>query len=140
MPDTPASVTKFGNGGTRTLRQNKSAVVMSRSAGEYITYKIDARGAAASFGFSNTYRKIKQADEFPGHPQSPYEWTLRDGDLPDNDETYTVALGFTAAVEYTLLVQHHRSDGTVIETHKDMDLASTDPNDMYFDPLRVFLV
>jgi hypothetical protein len=135
-----ATISKFGNGGTRTVRENKPAVVLGRAKDEYVSYQVQVSGAAAAFALSNTQRTIKQANTFPGHPLQTYEWTLREADLPDDDETYVLSFAFPAAVQYTVIVKHHRSDNSVIETHKDLDLTTTDPTDEFRDPLRILLV
>ena len=135
-----ATTSKFGNGGTRTIRENKSAVVLGRAKDEFVSYQVTVFGAAATFALSNTQRTIKRADTFPGHPLQTYEWTLREADLPDDDETYVLSFAFPASVKYTVVVKHHRNDGSVVEIHKDLDLTTTDSGDEFRDPLRIFLV
>jgi|RhiMetdeSRZDD1v2_1073273.scaffolds.fasta_scaffold1473705_2 hypothetical protein len=134
------TTSKFGKDGTRTAREDKPALLLGKGKDEFVSYEISISGAAASFAFSDTHHALKRADQFPGHPLAVYKWQLQEADLPDADETYTVSFSFVAATRYTLTVKHHKKDGTVIETHKDVDLTSSDPTDEFREPLRIFLV
>jgi len=135
MPD-------FGNAGTRTIRQNRLAVIVNIANGEYLFFRLTVQGAQPEFAFACEHRTLRSStvQDFPGHPQQVYEWTWGKDplDSDNNDDMYGVRVKFTAAIKYTLLVVHRRKDDSVIKVLKDIDYASQDPSDQFQELLHVF--
>ena len=133
-------VTHFGNAGTRTVRKSSAVVIIDQTQGEYLEFKLSVRGAKAIFTFACKHRAIRSENEFPGHPLETYEWQwLKQlSDFDAHDDQYGVRMSFVPAIEYTLVVDYCNSEGTVIERLKDIDYKSTDPEDKFQEPLRVF--
>jgi hypothetical protein len=50
---------------------------------------------------------------------------------------YVIAMSFIAAIKYTLLVEHRRSDNTVKEVLIDADYKSQNPNDKFRELLSI---
>ena len=135
MPD-------FGNAGKRTVRKYTPTVRVAITQGEYLFYRLTVWGAEGQFSFSCSHRTLRSAADFPGHPKQVYEWTWgqKASDKDDDDDIYGVRMAFITATKYTLLVEHRRKDGSVIQLLTDIDYESTDPGDSYQEDLHVVSV
>jgi len=137
MPD-------FGNAGTRTVRTSKGAVIVDIDNQEFLSYEVKAQGAVPIFAFACKHRALLSANDLPNHPTSTYKWkwskTDFGNDEPDKSlgDRYGVRFQFLTALKYTLLVRHHKQDGTV-ETIKDIDYASNDSSDWFQETFKVFI-
>ena len=128
----------FGNAGTRTVRTNKGAVEVSRQE-EYLRYRLTVEGARPIFSLSCEDKTHWDQDSFENHPAAVYEKKWECGESDKNDDTYVISLAFAAATKYTLTVTRHDASGNELETLKDIDYESSDPEDDFREPLRVIV-
>ncbi|MDT4952411.1 MAG: hypothetical protein QOJ02_549 [Acidobacteriota bacterium] len=132
----------FGKAGKVTIRKDKAGVEVDLAKGEYLFYRLRVEGAQPLFAWACEHRPRLKGKDFPGHPKQVYEWTWCHGNTQDkdgDDDVYSVGMMFTAAIKYTLLVEHRKSNDQLIETLKDNDYESQNPADSFTEPLRVFV-
>lgn len=134
------NMSDFGIAGKRTVRVYKGAVIVSFSAGDFLSFRLTAKGAEPIFTFACMHRALLSEHQFEGHPKQVYEW--RWGQNPDeevdaDDDMYGVAMSFITAIKYTLLVEHRRKDGGLIKIVKDIDYESQAPQDNFTETLEV---
>jgi hypothetical protein len=136
------SMSNFGNAGTRTARVDIDTVLVHLSVGEYLSYKVVAKGAEAVFTFACAHRLLKAANQFPGHPMASYDWKWfkNPGEGDASQDIYGVQFSFASAVKYTLRIEHRNAQDGLIQLLQDIDYESQDPKDWYQEPLEVFLV
>lgn len=130
----------FGQAGKRTVRVYKGAVIVRFSQGEFLSFRLTAKGAEPIFTFACMHRALLSEHEFEGHPQQVYEWTWgrnEPGQIDAEDDMYGVAMSFITAIKYTLLVEHRGKDGGIIKVLKDIDYESQAPQDNFTEILEV---
>jgi hypothetical protein len=84
---------------------------------------------------------VISANEFPGHPLAEYrwEWLRNISDFDAHDDQYGVKFTFVPAIKYTLIVDYCDRQGTLLERLKNVEYKSTDPSDIFTEPLRVLV-
>lgn len=127
----------FGVAGKVTVRKDTLSIVIKLTKGEFLTYKVTPKGAEALFVFSCASRSLLASTDFDDHPADTYEWKWSKDDFgsDEHDDVYGVRFQFITAVKYTLVVKHHKQDGSVV-TLKDIDYESQNPGDWYQDILN----
>jgi hypothetical protein len=131
----------FGHAGKITIRKDEAGAEVAVDKGEYLRYRIHVEGANPVFGWACKDRERRISRDFPGHPKQVYEWTWcrnNPQERDSNDDVYSVLMRFTAAVKYTLVVEHLDRNDRLIATLIDADYESQDPRDSFTNPLRVF--
>jgi hypothetical protein len=131
-----AVVTSFGSAGTRTARINKPGVGVG--AGDLLVYTVTVSGAAAAFGFGCQHREVLSATTLDGgQPRREYQWEY----FPDDpDDSVALLLSFLAAVKYVVRIDRISAAGGLLETVRDADYESQDPQDRVRDDLAVLRV
>jgi len=127
-----ATVTSFEKAGTRTVRVDRRSVILE--PGELLVYTVIARGAMPVFGFSCRDKEILSAASIAGHPREKYQWEF---DPDSNDDVVMLLLSFIAVVKYSVQIDRISSAGLLIETVRDVDYESQDPDDTAEDSLGV---
>lgn len=127
---------------TKKVRKDVSTVRVNLSQGEYLSFSLLTQGAQAIFSFACQHRTLLTQADFDSPPSQKYEWTWgkSPSDTDKSDDVYLVALSFLDATMYTLKIEHRRSDSTMIELLKDLDIESHDPAILYREPLHVLSV
>jgi len=132
----------FGKAGKRTARVAMDTVMIHPTVGEYLYYKVIARGAEALFTFASAHQLLRAANQFPGHPMESYEWKWlkNPGEGDASPDIYGMQFSFVPAIKYTLRIEHRNAEDAVIQLLQDIDYESQDPKDWYQEALEVFLV
>lgn len=133
----------FGNAGDITVRGERiNSVILNVKKDEYLFFRVTVDGAEPIFTFGCSHRDKVSAIDFDDHPQQVYEWTFgkNGNDIDTNNDLHTVMMIFTAALKYTLFVQHRDKNNKLIEQLKDIDFESKDPTDLFGETLRIFVV
>jgi hypothetical protein len=126
------TVTSFGVAGKRTARIDRRAVVLDPT--DLLVYTVIARGATPVFGFSCRHKAILSAESIPGHPREKYQWDVE----PDsNDDVLVLLMSAIAVVKYSVQIDRISAAGALIETVRDVDYESQDPDDTAEDNLTV---
>lgn len=107
------------------------------NAGEHLHYFLTALGAQPVFNHVCNHRTVTEASNFPGHPKMNYEWTLSHGELDALGEDYTVTMSYFVALQYTLRIEHHRANHSLIEIASDKDYAGSQNDDFDTEILGV---
>lgn len=122
---------------TNVRKENDGSVKLASS--EHVHYLLTAQGAEALFSMGCEHNEnIVNQDSFPGHPQQHYDWTVQHGDLHASGDNYTVAMGYLVALNYTLTIEHHRQDHSVISVISDKDYASDQSDDFDLEIVKIF--
>lgn len=132
MPD-------FGKAGTITIRSNRDSAIVRVSDGEYLNFKLTAQGGIPIFTFACAHRPLLSATP-TGPQQQVYEWAWCRNNPEDSDnraDRLVVSMAFTAAVKYTLVVEHRRRDDSLVKKLKDIDYESQDPLDDFTEGFDV---
>jgi hypothetical protein len=139
----------FGKAGKLTIRHDDVAAQIDITAGEFLFYRLTAKGAEPIFTFGCKHRVRFSEHQFAGHPKATYEWTwnrpLPGSSIPNEsndapDDMYGVAMSFIATIQYTLLVEHRDRNNNLIRVVKDVDYESQDPTDNFTESLRLFTI
>ncbi|HWC77707.1 MAG TPA: hypothetical protein VG778_09600 [Blastocatellia bacterium] len=105
--------------------------------GEHLHYFLTVRGAQPVFNLSCKHRTLKRESDFPGHPQMEYDWTLTPRQLDEQAEDYTVAMSYFAALEYSLRIEHHGRNHSLIQVAVEKDYAGEETDDFDAEILGV---
>jgi hypothetical protein len=106
-------------------------------AGEHLHYFLRALGAEPVFNLACKHRTVRKETSFPDHPKMNYEWTLSREELDADVEDYTVTMSYFIALQYTLRIEHHRANHSLIETAVDKDYAGSANDDFDAEILGV---
>lgn len=135
MPD-------FGEGGTRDVTVYDGFETVRFGEGEYLHYHLTASGPEPRFSFACKKRELLTQFDFDDHPTEQYKWEVGTGkqiSVDENDDVYSVGMLFNTNVKYNLVVERRNADDGVIKKLIDVEYASKVPEDVFFEPLRVFL-
>ena len=106
-------------------------------AGEHLHYFLRALGAQPVFHMACKHRTVRKGLDFPDHPKMNYDWTLSREGLDAAAEDYTVAMSYFTALQYTLRIEHHRANHSLIEIAVDKDYAGSENDDFDAEILGV---
>lgn len=129
----------------RTVRKSFFNVAVNRSAGEYLQFRITAKGPTPTFAFSSqedsrgNHETYFQASDFPGHPKTTYErhWPQANDTILSPTAVYALALGFLGATDYTVLVDLRDATNAVLNTVKDIDYQREDQGDAFAELFQI---
>lgn len=129
----------FGAAGTGTIFEDSGVVSVNLNKGEYLSFRLEVKGARPVFSYISE-TKQRKASDFTGHPMAVYEWTWgrKKNERGDGEDEQVTRVSFAAAVKYILKIDHCRSDGTVIQTVKHIEVKSQNPRDHHTEFLLVF--
>ena len=123
----------------KTVRKEDVAVLVRVRDGEHLVYKITVLGAQPIFTLVDQDSRLLMSQDDSSIPQMVY--TRRWPNPTDNpvkvNNDHTMALSFLAAIKYTYLVEHRRSDDSVKSVIIDVDYESQRPEDTFFQNLGV---
>jgi hypothetical protein len=121
-----------------TRTENTYSDTIDLSPGEDLSYVLTVKKAAhPTWTFGCEHRPYLASDS--GKPKNEYRWTLRYEalDTPSNDEeTYTVSIGFLGECEYQLVVEKQVPGGAAT-TIQDIEYSNPSGTDYYFETLLV---
>lgn|GEM_PF-1775219 len=126
----------------------KSAVFVDVSGGEYLLYRMTVRGSQPVFTLvdSKTDKLLLSNKDTPKSksPKQVYErrWP-QPADPVVVNTSHTMGMNFLAAVQYDYVVEHHRVKGSndqIVETLIDITYKSTGPEDWFFQRLGVLTI
>jgi len=120
------------------------AVVVKRSRGEQLRYKVTVRGPRPIFRLvdSQTTQLLMSDNDLPAltTPEVVFErrWPLP-SDPTQTATTHTMGFQFLGAVSYRYEVEKLRTDGTTASV-MDITYTSNDPEDSFFQDLQVTII
>jgi len=122
---------------TTVRKENDGFVTVA--ANSHVHYFLTAQGAQPQFSMGCEHHEdIERADQFPGHPMQNYDWTVMHPSLHAAGDNYTVAMAYLVTLNYTLKIEHHRQDHSVINVISDKDYASQQTDDFDLEILKIF--
>lgn len=123
----------------RTARKSFFNVTVDQSKGEFLQFRIDAKGATPTFTFLSRHGTFFAASTFPGHPQSTYRrrFPLAADVVGAATAIYSLTFGFLGATAYTLLVERRDATGAVLKTIKDIDYVRDHQTDVFSELFRI---
>jgi hypothetical protein len=140
-------VPDFGKGGVRNKKIYHSDVSVNGTAGQYLNYQLNVKGARPAFVFTCAHRQISSADQFAGHPMATYCWKLWKANANPEPtdftadafptDVFTVGMSFLAATEYELVIEVRDPTGSNIQTAQDIVYSSQFAEDSYIEGLTV---
>ncbi|MEW6127871.1 MAG: hypothetical protein AB1757_12605 [Acidobacteriota bacterium] len=127
-------VTRKVNGG-----KEKIAVTVDVSNGESLTYEVSLlQGSQANFTLVDSSLNkllLSHKDATVAANQWSRDWPKPSDSLAVMS-VHTLGMHFILAQKYNYKIIHHELDGTDVVL-KDIDFSSTNPNDVFFEPLTV---
>jgi len=123
--------------------QKKDLAVLLKPLTEYLLYEVSVKGASGKFELvqapGNTV--LLSGDDSPtGDGKYKRKWPQDPDEIPDGDDvTHSLGIHFIDAVRYDYTVEHRGADDSVIKVVKDCVYESQDPEDDFFEPLRVLI-
>lgn len=126
----------------------KSAVFVDVSGGEYLLYRVTVRGSQPVFTLvdSKTNKLLLSNKDTPKStsPKQVYErhWPLPADPIMVNSN-HPMGMNFLAAIQYDYVVEHRRAKGNkdqLVETLIDITYKSTGPEDWFFQGLSVVTI
>jgi hypothetical protein len=117
----------------RTARVSFLNVFVDRSSGEYLRFRIEAKGATPTFTFLSRHGVFFSASDFSGHPKSTYQrkFPQASENLVAKKAAYSLTFGFLGATSYTLVVELRDANDAVIKTIKDIDYVRDNQTDVF---------
>ena len=118
---------------------NPQAVTVSPSAGEFLRFKLEARGPFPIFTFASSVRGVLfEADDFLGHPRVSYQWDhLKNPSERQQLELLNLGLAFFTSPHHRYIVELHRPGAPVTTV---LDIAYTgQPVDTFQENLAVVI-
>ena len=127
----------FGTAGKRTVRESEAAAVINGTAGDLILCTLDVRGALGLFTFACTHDATLFSPGGP--PVSRYQWTTYDEtNSRVKGDMHVLTLRFSGgAVWYRFRMELFDADMVLLETLKDVEYETTDPEDVAEEPIRL---
>lgn len=126
----------------RTCSHGDIAVLVDVSHGEQLRYSVRFRGARAVFTLVNKQGTILLSQTSAPGLVGPWE-RVWPGNTPlttlPAEFTHTIGLHFLAAAEYSYRVIKENAAGETIAVIKDCTYSSNAANDVFFEPLSVFV-
>ena len=133
----------FGSAGRLRIRSSEQGAAVSVSANEFIRSRLTVSGPGqAVFAFGCQHRPVWSAQDFPGHPQTVYEWKhfVQHGDADAPSDTYALTIAFVGGItSYTFLMEKVGAGGAVVATLKDFDASSTAAADVFHSSITLFV-
>ncbi len=127
---------------TRICSPSDIAVLVDISNGEQLRYSVSFRGARAVFTLVNKQGTILLSQTSAPGLAGPWA-LLWPGSTPPitlpGEFTHTIGFHFLAAAEYSYKVTKEDSAGATIAVVKDCRYLSNVANDVFFEPLSVFV-
>jgi hypothetical protein len=127
---------------TRDCSANKGIVrSLKVTQGEFLRYEASFRGAQALFVVADPARNLIFG---PGHGSGTpggfgREWPDEGESVGTGMTTHTFGCQFLAAHEYLYRVTHRNENGDILDVLKDCKYTATDPADVVFSSLRIFV-
>jgi hypothetical protein len=117
----------------RNARISFLRVTIGQSAGEYLRFRIDARGATPTFNFLSRHGLFFSASDFSGHPKATYvrKFPLASDQLGAKTAIYSLTFGFLGATAYTLLAEVRNASNQLVRVIKDIEYQRDDQTDLF---------
>ena len=117
----------------RISRTSFLNVTVDQSSGEYLRFRIAAKGPTPTFTFLSRHGVFFSASDFSGHPKSTYQrkFPSATDNLGAKTANYALTFGFLGATEYTLMVELLDAGNALIKTVKDIDYQRDDQTDVF---------
>ena len=129
MPD-------FGNAGTMIVHASEISGTVDLSAGQSLMCTLDVRGGVPSFTFACTHQNLHTPS---GPPVGRYQWTVFDEqNCRLADDMHVLALHFSFGVKsYRFRMELFDENMALLRTLKDVEYATTDPEDVANEPISL---
>jgi hypothetical protein len=123
----------------RTARTSFLNVTVDQTNGEFLRFRIDAKGAIPTFTFLSRHGVFFNASDFSGHPKSSYQrrFPLATDQLGAKKAVYSLTFGFLGAPAYTLLVELRDASNALVKTVKDIDYDREDQTDVFSELFKI---
>jgi hypothetical protein len=139
MPRTHNILSADATGALSSTPVNVPSVIINRTAGEQLFYRVTVTGGNPAWVFGCTHREvIRLSSTEPGHPKAVYEWTMSASDFDTVNDVYTITMLFGPAIRYQVVTEHQSAGGGLIELLTDLDFNGGNPGDFAREQLQVF--